>query len=217
MSGAGDNVVAVLAYALAGGASALTAAALANVAGGIAVEHFGVVTIGWDEIAARIAAGSGGDAKLVTPAVLKRLLDSARDAGRRIVFTNGCFDLIHPGHVDILRRSRALGDLLVVAVNDDESVRKLKGPERPVNDLRSRAMVLGGLTAVDYVVAFGEDTPEKLIHLLRPDIMVKGDDWAGKHLAGAEFMESYGGKVVLLPLVEGHSSTNMIRKIERDQ
>jgi D-beta-D-heptose 7-phosphate kinase/D-beta-D-heptose 1-phosphate adenosyltransferase len=214
VTGAGDNVIAVLAYAMAGGAGPVTAAALANVAGGIAVEHFGVVTVGWDEIAARIAAGSGGDAKLVEAPVLARLLESARIAGRKIVFANGCFDLLHPGHVDLLRRSRALGDLLVVGVNDDASVRRLKGEGRPVNDLKARATVLGGLTAVDYVVAFSEDTPENIIRTVRPDILVKGEDWRDKGVVGREFVEGYGGRVELLPLVEGHSTSSMLRRME---
>jgi D-beta-D-heptose 7-phosphate kinase/D-beta-D-heptose 1-phosphate adenosyltransferase len=214
VTGAGDNVIAVLGYATAGGVGPVTAAALANVAGGIAVEHFGVVTVGWDEIAARIAAGTGGDTKLVDEGVLLRLLDSARAADRRVVFTNGCFDILHPGHIDLLQRSRALGDLLVVGLNDDASVRRLKGESRPVNDLRSRATVLGGLSVVDYMVAFGEDTPERIIRLVRPDVLVKGADWSEKGVVGREFVESYGGRVELLPLVAGHSTSSVIRKIE---
>jgi D-beta-D-heptose 7-phosphate kinase/D-beta-D-heptose 1-phosphate adenosyltransferase len=214
VTGAGDNVISVLACAMAGGVGPVTAAALANVAGGIAVEHFGVVSVGWDEIAARIAAGSGGDAKLVDVATLQLLLDSARQAGRKVVFTNGCFDILHPGHVDLLTRARAFGDLLVVGVNEDASVRRLKGPSRPVNDLRARAAVLGGLAAVDYVVGFGEDTPERIIKEVRPDILVKGSDWADKGVVGREFVESYGGRVELIQLVPGHSTTAMLDRME---
>jgi D-beta-D-heptose 7-phosphate kinase/D-beta-D-heptose 1-phosphate adenosyltransferase len=216
VTGAGDNVMSVLAYALGGGTSPLTAATLANIAGGIAVEHFGVVTVGWDEIAARVAAGGEGEAKLVRLSILQHLLESARNAGRKIVFTNGCFDLIHPGHVDLLRRARALGDVLVVGMNDDASIRRLKGPDRPVNDLGARASVLGGLASVDYITSFSEDTPEGLIRALSPDVLVKGDDWADKGVVGREFVESQGGKVVLLPLVEGHSTTSILKKLEDD-
>jgi len=214
VTGAGDNVIAVLAFALAGGAGPVTAAMLANVAGGIAVEHFGVVTVGWDQIAARIAAGSGGDAKLVDPETLVRLLSGARAAKRRIVFTNGCFDLLHEGHVDLLRRARALGDLLVVGLNEDASVRRLKGATRPVNDLHARAAVLGGLAAVDYVVAFPEDTPEKIIRLVRPDVLVKGEDWKEKGVVGREFVERCGGRVELVSLMPGRSTTGMLDRLQ---
>ena len=213
VTGAGDNVIAVLAYCLAGGLSPVTAAFLANVAGGIAVEHFGVVTVGWDEIAARIAADRGGDAKLVDPALLERLLDSARHAGRKIVFTNGCFDVLHAGHVDLLRQARAFGDLLVVGLNDDASVRRLKGAGRPVNPLQARAAVLGGLASVDYVVAFAEDTPKEVIERVRPDVLVKGEDWRDKGVVGREFVESRGGRVELVRLTEGFSTTETLRKL----
>ncbi|MHC4818836.1 MAG: D-glycero-beta-D-manno-heptose 1-phosphate adenylyltransferase [Planctomycetota bacterium] len=217
VTGAGDNVLSVLAFALAGGLGPITAAALANIAGGIAVEHFGAVTVGWDEIAARVAAGSGGDAKLVGADVLDRLLESARQAGRKIVFTNGCFDLLHAGHVDLLRRSRALGDLLVVGLNDDLSIRRLKGADRPVNDLHARAAVLGGLEAVDYVVAFGEDTPAEILRRVRPDVLVKGEDWRDKGVVGREFVESYGGRVELVPLMEGYSTTSTLRRVRKEK
>jgi len=216
VTGAGDNVIAVLAYALAAGVDSVTAARLANIAGSLAVERFGVVTVGWDEIATRVAAKQGGIAKLVTSDVLTRLLRGARAAGRKIVFTNGCFDILHPGHVDYLRRSRELGHLLVLGLNDDASVRRLKGPTRPVNGLEARAAVLGGLAVVDYIVPFGEDTPAKLIELVRPDIIAKGADWADKGVVGREFVESYGGEVVLLDLVDGHSTTSTIERANRN-
>jgi len=212
VTGAGDNVISVLAYALGAGLDPFTAARLANVAGSIAVEHFGVVTVGWDEIASRVAARQGGAAKLVSSDVLSRLLRGARAAGRRIVFTNGCFDILHPGHVEYLRRARELGHILVVGLNDDASVTRLKGPSRPVNELGARAAVLGGLASVDYIVAFPEDTPQRLIELIRPDILTKGADWKDKGVVGAEFVESYGGRVELIELVEGHSTTKTIER-----
>jgi len=215
VTGAGDNVIATIAYCIAGGLDPVRSAFLANVAAGIAVEHFGVVTVGWDEIAARIAAGQGGDAKLVEPEMLDRLLESAREAGRKVVFTNGCFDVLHVGHVDLLRRARASGDLLVVGLNTDRSICRLKGESRPVNDLRARAAVLGGLSSVDYLVAFEEDTPEGLIRRIRPDVLVKGADWEEQGVVGREFVEGYGGRVELMPLLEGHSTTAMLERLER--
>jgi D-beta-D-heptose 7-phosphate kinase/D-beta-D-heptose 1-phosphate adenosyltransferase len=210
VTGAGDNVIAVLAYAMGGGTSPLTAAMLANVAGGIAVERFGAVSVGWEEIEARIAAGSSAESKLVSADALERILRGARAAKKRIVFTNGCFDVLHPGHVDLLSRARAFGDLLVVGLNDDASVRRLKGDGRPVNDLRARATVLGALAAVDYVVAFAEDTPAEILRRVRPDVLVKGEDWQDKGVVGREFVESYGGRVELVPLVPGHSTTRIL-------
>ena len=215
VTGAGDNVISVLAYGLASGIDPATAAELANVAGSIAVEHFGVITIGWDQIASRVASKRGGVAKLVTTDVLARLLRGARAAGRKIVFTNGCFDILHPGHVDYLRQARELGHLLVVGLNDDASVRRLKGPARPVNDLESRAAVLGGLASVDYIVPFPEDTPKQIIELIRPDVLTKGADWKDKGVVGAEFIESYGGRVELIDLVEGYSTTKTIERANR--
>ncbi|MCZ6573656.1 MAG: D-glycero-beta-D-manno-heptose 1-phosphate adenylyltransferase [Planctomycetota bacterium] len=216
VTGAGDNVIAVLAYALAGGRTPRTAATLANLAGGIAVERVGVVTIGWDQIAGRIAARAGGTAKLLPAEALVRLLESARLADRRVVFTNGCFDVLHAGHVDFLARARALGDLLVVGINDDASITRLKGEGRPVNPIGARAAVLGGLLTVDYLVGFAEDTPGPLIELLRPDVLVKGEDWKDKGVVGREFVESYGGEVVLLPLIPGLSTTSILRRLEEE-
>ncbi len=216
VTGAGDNVLATLAFSLAGGMSAFHAAVLANVAGGIAVEQFGVVTVGWDQIATRLATGSGGDAKLLDPASLERLLSGARRAGRKIVFTNGCFDVIHVGHVDLLRRSRDLGDLLVVGLNSDASVRRLKGESRPINALRARAAVLGGLASVDYVVSFEEDTPAQIIERVKPDVLVKGEDWKDKGVVGREFVESYGGRVELVKLLDGYSTTKTLEKLDED-
>ena len=216
VTGAGDNVIAVLAYGIGAGLDHVTAARLANVSGSLAVERFGVVTIGWDEIATRVAAKQGGVAKLVTSEVLTRLLRGARAAGRRIIFTNGCFDILHPGHVEYLRRARELGHLLVLGLNDDASVRRLKGPTRPVNDIEARAIVLGALAVVDYIVSFAEDTPADLIELVRPDVLVKGADWADKGVVGREFVESYGGEVVLLDLVEGHSTTATIERANKE-
>ncbi len=130
-----------------------------------------------------------------------------------IVFTNGCFDIIHPGHVDLLHRARELGTKLIVGINSDASVAKIKGPGRPLQDQESRRAVLLGLGSVDEVIIFDEPTPERLIHEIRPDVLVKGGDWQPNEIIGADFVESYGGKVYSLPLVEGHSSSSIIGRM----
>ena len=135
--------------------------------------------------------------------------------GKKIVFTNGCFDILHKGHVTYLQKAKKLGDILVVGLNSDASVRRLKGPGRPLNSERDRALVLSALDCVDRVVVFNEDTPEKLIHRIRPDVLVKGGDWKKKDIAGAPFVESYGGKVRILPFVKGFSTTGLLAKIQK--
>ncbi len=134
-----------------------------------------------------------------------------------IVFTNGCFDIIHPGHIDLLSRARELGSKLIVGINSDESVRKIKGSGRPLQDQDSRQAVLLGLDSVDEVVIFDEPTPERLIRELRPDVLVKGGDWQRDEIIGADFVENYGGKVYSLPLVDGHSSSSIIERMTKDE
>jgi len=136
-----------------------------------------------------------------------------REQGRRIVFTNGCFDLLHPGHVDYLQRARALGDALVVGLNDDGSVRALKGPLRPINPLPDRARMLGALGCVDLVVPFSEETPARLIATLLPDVLVKGGDYAPDTIVGAKEVREHGGEVVVMPFIGGYSSTELIERI----
>lgn len=133
--------------------------------------------------------------------------------GLRIVFTNGCFDLLHPGHIDYLARARALGDILIVGLNDDDSIRRLKGESRPVNPLADRAIMLMALRSVDLVVPFSEDTPLQLISALKPDILVKGGDYEPANIVGAEVVLAAGGKVVVMPFIEGYSTTRLIRRI----
>ena len=138
-----------------------------------------------------------------------------RAAGARVVFTNGCFDILHAGHVRYLAAARALGDVLILGLNSDASVRRLKGETRPVNSAADRAEVVGALTSVDYVVIFGEDTAEKLIAKVRPAVYAKGGDYTRETLPEARIVESYGGEVAFIPLVEGKSTTGMIAKMER--
>ena len=138
-----------------------------------------------------------------------------RKSHKKIVFTNGCFDILHVGHVRYLREARALGDVLVLGLNRDRSVKGLKGTGRPVLSEKERAEILSALKAVDYIVFFGESTPEKLIRAVKPDFLVKGGDWKKENIIGASFVESYGGKVIPLRFVKGYSTTNLIEKIKK--
>lgn len=153
--------------------------------------------------------------KFVTRSEAIPILEEVRGRGGVIVFTNGCFDLLHSGHVVYLQNAKSLGDLLVVAINTDESVRQIKGPQRPINTLEERALVLSALSSVDLIIPFGEPTPYSLIAQVQPDVLVKGEDWADSEIIGRDLVEARGGKVVRLPLRKGVSTTEIIRKILR--
>ncbi len=153
--------------------------------------------------------------KILGPTALKKVLASLRRNGKKVVFTNGCFDLLHYGHVRYLQAARKKGDCLVVGVNSDASVRKLKGPRRPVNPQSQRMAVLAALECVDYVVMFREETPARLITAVKPDVLVKGADWKGKTVVGADVVKANGGRVSLIKYVAGCSTTNLIKKIRR--
>ncbi|MHC4715826.1 MAG: D-glycero-beta-D-manno-heptose 1-phosphate adenylyltransferase [Planctomycetota bacterium] len=212
VTGAGDAVLATLAVSVAAGLELADAAALANVAGGIEVERFGAVPISREEIVAELRRMVGLRSGKVMGR--KRLFDEMarrRRAGQTVVFTNGCFDLLHLGHVRYFQHARQLGACLVVAVNSDDSVRRLKGPTRPVIGQDERAEMLAALECVDYVTIFDEDTPEALLELLRPDVLCKGGSTS--EIVGKAFVENYGGEVVKLDLVEGLSTTDIINRI----
>lgn len=214
-TGAGDAVLAMLAAAIAAGADTVSAARLANVAGGLEVEKFGCVPISSEEMLAELRLSNRQrNGKLRTVEELTAELQLRRDRGETIAFTNGCYDILHAGHVDLLTRARREAALLVVGLNTDASVRSLdKGDGRPINPLADRAAVLGALECVDYVVAFDEPTPESLIQTVRPDVLVKGEDWSGKDVVGREFVESIGGRVALMPFLEGRSTTALVERI----
>jgi D-beta-D-heptose 7-phosphate kinase/D-beta-D-heptose 1-phosphate adenosyltransferase len=216
VTGAGDVALAVAGLVLASGGTPPEAAALANVAAGLEVEKVGVVPIPRAEIAARLSeagpAAAGG--KVVDRAQAAALGRRLREAGRRVVFTNGCFDVLHAGHVRYLEFARAQGDVLVVGLNADESVRRLKGAGRPVNGAADRAAVLAGMSAVDHVVVFHEDDPLRLVEEVLPDVLVKGEDWRDKGVVGREVVEGRGGKVVLAPLLEGRSTTAILDRAQ---
>lgn len=217
VSGAGDTVVATLSAALATGASLADAARLANLAGGIVVGKVGTAVIHAEELAAalRHERWARGEAKVLDLAPALERIGRWRTEGRRIGFTNGCFDLLHPGHLSLLNQARGVCDRLVVGLNSDASVRRLKGPERPIQDETARAAVLASLEAVDLVVLFEEDTPRALIEAVRPDMLVKGADYTVATVVGADFVQSYGGRVHLAALAPGHSTTATISRMAK--
>jgi D-beta-D-heptose 7-phosphate kinase / D-beta-D-heptose 1-phosphate adenosyltransferase len=217
ITGAGDMVLSMLGMSLAAGATYEAAISLANVAGGLEVEKIGVATVTRDEILRDLLrAGTGAGAgmeKVVPPEVLQHDLASRRRLGQRVAFTNGCFDVLHAGHVQYLQEARLQGDVLVVGLNSDASVRNLKGNNRPINSEMARAQVLAGLQAVDYVTIFHETTPLSLIHALRPDVLVKGADYQKHEVVGADFVESYGGRVHLAKWREGFATTGILQRL----
>ncbi len=212
VTGAGDMVLAMLAMARANGASWSVAMDLGNIAGGLEVEKFGCVPLSRTEIVDELLQMDSAPRRkiLSLPRLLERL--HSRHSAQRIVFTNGVFDILHAGHVQYLNFARSQGDVLVVGVNSDESVRRLKGPSRPVNPLEDRMAVLAGLEAVNFVTAFEQDTPLELISGITPAILVKGADYQDKPVVGREWVEAAGGKVVLAPFLEGRSTTRVVEK-----
>ncbi|MHC4071413.1 MAG: D-glycero-beta-D-manno-heptose 1-phosphate adenylyltransferase [Planctomycetota bacterium] len=215
VTGAGDMVLATLAIALAAGCDYETAVQLSNIAGGVEVEKFGTATVTVEEIVDEIVSqhgGKGGKVHAVDSLVVE--LDRQRRQRKTIVFTNGCFDVLHRGHVEYLAFCRQQGDVVVVGLNSDSSVRTIKGPERPLYEQDDRAIILAALETVDYISIFDEPDPLNLIKKVKPDVLVKGEDWADKGVIGREFVESYGGRVVLARLVEGRSSSSTIEKMK---
>jgi len=218
VTGAGDTVLATLAFALASGADLEAAMQLATAAAGVKVQRFGVVAVTPAEIETALREGGPSSGKLVERDELLRRVALERASGRSLVFTNGCFDVLHVGHLEYLQEARAQGDVLVVAVNDDESVRRQgKGPGRPVNRAEDRAAMLAGLECVSLVTLFAEDTPLELIRALTPDVLVKGADWKDKGVVGQAWVEGHGGKVVLAKLREGYSTTETLRRMGSDE
>jgi D-beta-D-heptose 7-phosphate kinase / D-beta-D-heptose 1-phosphate adenosyltransferase len=209
VTGAGDTVVAVLAACLGSGWTLPEACRLANSAAGIAVSHPGTYVVHADELA---LAWKGLSHKILNCESARRRLADVRRRGRKVVFTNGCFDILHAGHLASLEGAKRLGDLLVVGLNSDASVRRLKGNSRPVIDQENRASLLAGLGCVDIVVIFDEPTPEELIRQLDPNVLVKGGDYRVDQIAGADFVLSRGGQVLALPLVPGLSTTAILER-----
>lgn len=214
VTGAGDMVLAMLAAARAGGASWPEAVTLANVAGGLEVERFGSIPITPGEIIQELLSEMHehmGKERTLDQLALE--LQRHRSAGKRVVFTNGCFDLIHLGHVKYFQFAKAQGDLLVVGVNTDAGIRRLKGSKRPIINEHDRLSVLEELESIDYLVRFDEETPMKLIERICPNVLVKGADYAKEQVVGWDFVESHGGSVALAPLIDGRSTSAVIQRI----
>lgn len=215
VTGAGDTVIALLAVCLADKQGIDQAVGLANQAAGLVVAKRGAASVTRAELRAALGQSGGSGGKRLHSETLVERLTTWRQAGDRIVFTNGCFDVLHAGHVQYLRFARSKGDRLVVGVNDDASVRRLKGEKRPVNPLEDRLEVLAALEMVDGVIEFAADTPLELIQRVTPEVLVKGQDWEHKGVVGREWVEAHGGQVVLAPLLAGRSTTAILERGSR--
>ena len=216
VSGAGDTTIAFLAASMANKIDMCEAITIANYAAGIQVGKVGTSSVYINEVREYLAnKDTGSFHKILSPESL--VIFRAENKDKKIVFTNGCFDILHVGHKRYLEQASSLGDVFVIGVNSDASVRRLKGPERPVNPEQDRMEILSALGFVDYVVLFDEDTPYELIKIVQPDILVKGGDYKPEEVVGKDIVEARGGKLVLIPFVEGKSTTNIIKKINRDE
>ena len=216
VTGAGDTVAAALGVAASLGWSVLDGARMANLAAGLVCARIGTAAVTAAEINRSIARQPPVEHGVLDRDALIDVCAAARRQGEKIVFTNGCFDILHAGHVGYLAQARGLGDRLVVAVNDDGSAERLKGNGRPVNDVESRMRVLDGLASVDWVTPFSEDTPEALLSALRPDVLAKGGDYAESEVVGGDFVRGYGGTVKVVGLFEDSSTTSIIDRIKSD-
>ncbi len=212
-SGAGDTVIAVLAASLASGQTLKDSVALSNVAAGIVVSHFGVTSVSGPELRAEVDLSDPVGKGKMSAEQLVAAVQVSKSRGEKVVFTNGCFDILHAGHVNYLSDAKCEGDRLIVAINSDESVHRLKGEGRPINPLGRRMTMLAGLESVDWVVSFDGDTPEELLHLLKPDVLVKGGDYGMSQVVGADIVRSAGGEVKVLSLVEDCSTSALVEKI----
>ncbi len=215
VTGAGDTVIAVLAVALAAGQTLPEAVALANLAAGIVVGKLGAATVSAFELLDAVQLEKGSERGIVTEEYLLMAVESARANGERIVFTNGCFDILHAGHVGYLEEARKQGDRLIVALNSDTSVRRLKGPNRPINLIDRRMAVLAGLESVDWVVSFNDDTPERLLRLVKPDVLVKGGDYNEDQVVGGDIVKASGGSVKVLQFFDDCSTTSIVNRIRQ--
>lgn len=217
VSGAGDTVAATMVASLVSGLSLRDAVTMGNLAAADVIARTGTVSITRDALllAVQSLTHTGGARKLYDTEELQDVMAAWRAKGERVAFTNGCFDLLHAGHVRLLEDSAKTADRLIVAINSDESVSRLKGPSRPLMAEGLRAIVLSALEAIDAVIVFGEDTPERVIHDLKPDVLIKGGDYTKETVVGADFVESYGGEIKLIPLVQGLSTSYLAKAIER--
>jgi D-beta-D-heptose 7-phosphate kinase/D-beta-D-heptose 1-phosphate adenosyltransferase len=214
VSGAGDMVLSVFGFVVGSKNSFEDAAMIANIAAGVEVGKIGAVPVSKSEILSELMGGSNPlYAKIKVLDELEEILNGHRKENKKIVFTNGCFDILHVGHIEYLKFSRRQGDVLVIGLNTDRSVREQKGDKRPFVSEDERARLISALEDVGYVILFDELTPEKLIRRIKPDVLVKGEDWKEKGVVGREFVESYGGKVILAPFVNDVSTTDIVSRI----
>lgn len=216
VTGAGDTVISVLAASLGAGKTLPEAVALANIAAGIAVTKVGTVAVSGPELRREIQNDSDSERGVLGREQLLQVIADAKANGEKVVFTNGCFDILHAGHVGYLEDARKQGDRLIVAINDDASVTRLKGEDRPINSIERRMAVIAGLESVDWVTSFKEDTPIQVIEALKPDILIKGGDYKISEVVGADFVESYGGETKVLDFLDNCSTTGIVEKIQKD-
>ncbi len=214
VTGAGDTVISVLAASLAAQQTLRQSTVLANTAAGIVVGKLGTATASTEELRQELRQEQLSGAGIFDEETLYQLVEDARQRGETLVMTNGCFDIIHPGHVQYLQEAKSLGDRLLVAVNTDASVARLKGPTRPINPVDHRMAVLAGLESVDWVVPFAEDTPERLIGRLLPDVLVKGGDYRIEDIAGGQCVQAEGGQVIVLSFKDNCSTTAIVNRIQ---
>ena len=214
VTGAGDTVISVLAASMAAGDGLADATALANLAAGLVVGKLGTAAISGPELRRAMLADQNSGRGVMTAEQLQIVVQDAKAHGEKIIFTNGCFDIIHAGHVGYLAEAKRLGDRLVVAINDDDSAHRLKGPGRPINPVERRMAVLAGLEAVDWVVSFSEDTPEPLLESLQPEVLVKGGDYTMDQVVGGSYVESYGGMVRVLEFLDNCSTSAIMEKMK---
>ena len=214
VTGAGDTVISVFSMAMFVGFDYQEAAWLSNMAASVVVGKVGTAVVTLEEINEFLQEEMLRTSHTVLGLEeLKKIISMAKSTDKKVVFTNGCFDLIHGGHIEFLQKAKSLGDILVVGLNTDQSVKKLKGENRPIKNERERANILSALKYIDYITMFNETTPEKLIREIRPDILVKGDDYKIDEVVGREIVEGYGAKVELIPIVKGHSTTGTLEQI----
>jgi D-beta-D-heptose 7-phosphate kinase/D-beta-D-heptose 1-phosphate adenosyltransferase len=216
VTGAGDTVIAVLAAALASSYELGQAVNYANLAAGLVVEKLGTASIKANELNAEIGAENIVSTGIVQQSELLDIIRAAKSRNERIVMTNGCFDIIHAGHVEYLEAAKLLGDRLLIVLNDDDSVSRLKGENRPINTLGNRMSVLAGLSSSDWISFFSEDTPEEIIRLVEPDVLVKGGDYSPEQIVGADFVRSYGGEVISIPFKTQSSTSEIISKAQAE-
>lgn len=213
VTGAGDTVIAVLSAAIAAGSNNIFAVSLANLAASLVVAKLGAAAVSAAELETALNQATSVRAGVLNEEQLEKAVHQARTLGKKIVFTNGCFDILHAGHVQYLQQAKLLGDILIVAVNSDESVTQLKGKGRPINTLDHRMAVLAALGVVDWVISFKESSPERLLQKLQPDILVKGGDYTVSQVVGAPIVQSYGGEVRVLGVIKNTSSSTIIERI----